>query len=478
VKKTTILKNNKTILYLLFIAFLGLFFYVFLRASILSFTHDESLTFKIIEGDEGLLNTANHHMLNTFLMSLSGSLFGFNDLGFRLPNVLAFVLYLTGVFFIIKKSKTQWNLFLGGVFLLFNPYLLEFFSIARGYGLSISFFLISFYFLIRKLEYSDEENNSFLLDFFYSVVFASLASFSNLSLVNYLITVPILFLIKLVINKKSFIIDLRFIAKSVLLLFLFSFVLYFNLIRLFQLKELGQLYFGGNSLDSMIESLILATFYYIEEKSILVYLIKYLIYASFIIGIIHVFKSKKWTSEFALTSYLIALLIFASFIENILFEALYPSRRTALIMIPLYGIYLLFLFKSLAYSWNNKQFLNYFSFVIVGLMIGNFFLCANFYSVKSWEYDSHIKVIVLEIHNTSVKSNRKATLSNNWLNEPTINYYITTQNLLIDLVNRDGINDSSDYTYVLRNHDNFDAIDFEVVKEFTRNNTVLYKRKN
>ncbi len=75
---------------LLIILFTSLFVYVILRAYLLSFTHDESLSYTIVEGKITWGKTANNHLLNTLLMSLSSSLFGMSELGLRLPNVLSF----------------------------------------------------------------------------------------------------------------------------------------------------------------------------------------------------------------------------------------------------------------------------------------------------------------------------------------------------------------------------------------------------
>ena len=48
----------------------SLLIYVIYRASTLSFTHDESLSFTIIKGNLDWVLTANNHLLNTQLMSI------------------------------------------------------------------------------------------------------------------------------------------------------------------------------------------------------------------------------------------------------------------------------------------------------------------------------------------------------------------------------------------------------------------------
>lgn len=107
--------------------FLVLFTYVILRAYLLSFTHDESVSFSILVGNDAQRDTANNHVLNTLLMSCSRAIFGSSEWALRLPNILSFVLYFSASFFVVKKiQKNSLHLF-GLIMILFHPFLLEFF---------------------------------------------------------------------------------------------------------------------------------------------------------------------------------------------------------------------------------------------------------------------------------------------------------------------------------------------------------------
>lgn len=140
--------QGRTLMMLIFSA--ALITYVFIRAYTLSFTHDESLSFTIIARNSHWTKAANHHVLNTTLMSLSSFLFGNKEFSLRLPNVLSFILYLTGSFFIYRSSKNNWLFFLAISLTLLNPFLIEFFSLARGYGLSLAFMLMGLFFFNQK----------------------------------------------------------------------------------------------------------------------------------------------------------------------------------------------------------------------------------------------------------------------------------------------------------------------------------------
>ncbi|MEL6192510.1 MAG: hypothetical protein AAFR66_10685, partial [Bacteroidota bacterium] len=181
-----------------------LLFYTTWRASTLSMTHDESSTFiNYIDWavwscffDPACWGTANMHMLNTWLMQISVSIFGDAPFFIRLPNVLGHLLYLTSSLFLVRKiSKDGWVRLSGFLILSANPYLLDFFSLARGYGLACAFMMMSLYFLY---EYLDKLENTSLL---WALVGAILSVFSNFTFLNYL---AILFAVLISFSLFSF----------------------------------------------------------------------------------------------------------------------------------------------------------------------------------------------------------------------------------------------------------------------------------
>jgi len=87
----------------------------------------------------------NNHILNTLLAKYSMAIFGVEQWSARLPNVLFFLLYTYAAFKICKMLfERETLLFLGGfAIFLFNPFLLDFFSLCRGYGMSNALLLAS-----------------------------------------------------------------------------------------------------------------------------------------------------------------------------------------------------------------------------------------------------------------------------------------------------------------------------------------------
>lgn len=87
----------------------------------------------------------NNHILNTLLAKYSMAIFGVEQWSARLPNVLFFLLYAYAAYRIGKMLfEREMLLFLGSfAVFLFNPFLLDFFSLCRGYGMSNALLLAS-----------------------------------------------------------------------------------------------------------------------------------------------------------------------------------------------------------------------------------------------------------------------------------------------------------------------------------------------
>jgi hypothetical protein len=132
---------------LLIYAFL-VFAYVLYRAYHLSFTFDEIVSYDLLQGFslETAGQSANYHLLNSYLMKACNAAFGDSELSLRLPNVLAFIIYLIAAIRIGSLIRKEYRLHTL-ILLTSMPFLLDFFSLARGYGLGVGFVLLSLSFL-------------------------------------------------------------------------------------------------------------------------------------------------------------------------------------------------------------------------------------------------------------------------------------------------------------------------------------------
>ena len=175
-----------------------IFSYVLYRASSVPFTFDEVGTSQIAHSEEwanfGL--NANNHFLNMVLIKASLIFFDPSELVYRLPNLLGFILFLVFAVKVGKLLKPSAP-YIPLILLTAMPFVLDFFGLARGYGLSLSFILPSIYFLLK---YSEVNKIQFGIA---SLLFGILAVLSNLTSFNYFLpSLIILFSITLFYREK------------------------------------------------------------------------------------------------------------------------------------------------------------------------------------------------------------------------------------------------------------------------------------
>ena len=121
------------------LAVLGLWIYIAVRSVDVAFTTDEAVSYGIIHGVPTFVQTANNQWLNTLLMRGSQALFGQTDWVFRLPNLVAFGVYASASLLLVVRLRSTAVRIIAFALLLSDPFLLEFFGLARGYGLSVAF---------------------------------------------------------------------------------------------------------------------------------------------------------------------------------------------------------------------------------------------------------------------------------------------------------------------------------------------------
>ena len=125
--------------------------HIIYKASVNPITTDEAYTYLeyVYTNDIFNIGVANNHVLNTFLMSIT-TLFEIKI--FTITNVLSGIAYLITIGYLVKYNYKIYM-----TLVLTSPiYLIEYFTLARGYGLSS--FLIFFgcinYYVIKPYKYN------------------------------------------------------------------------------------------------------------------------------------------------------------------------------------------------------------------------------------------------------------------------------------------------------------------------------------
>lgn len=89
--------------------------------------------------------SANNHALNTFLMWVCNNVFGPDQLSLRLPNLLAGGLYIFSTAMMARRLPSPVTSVVAFVLMNTNPYMIEYFGLARGYGLAGGFMALAFW---------------------------------------------------------------------------------------------------------------------------------------------------------------------------------------------------------------------------------------------------------------------------------------------------------------------------------------------
>ncbi|NLF43294.1 MAG: hypothetical protein GX587_11410 [Bacteroidales bacterium] len=460
---------------LLIVLLLG--FYVIFRGISLSFTHDESLSFSIIQGNTSLKQTANHHALNTMLMDVCFKLFGSQEWALRLPNIIAFFIYSLAAFLVTNLITEKTIRVFAFVVLLFNPFLLDFFSLARGYGISNSCILLAFYFLLRH-NVRDQKLSILNIDFLLCMLSATASMFSILSSINIYIALLGIFVIRYMIfflkNRQSW---NRGILLSCVIFFLALVPLYFGVETLLVLKDNNELYYGSNSLISSINALIYASMYHDFPPKWVSISLRYAILAIFLISFVFLVFYKKRSERFLLISCLNILVVIGFFIEHYFFDAKYPQNRTALMFIPMIACQAMFLFNEIntaKFKWVNV-FIKMISVFAIILLSYNLIINLNLKKTLLWSYDASTKEVAMLIDYHSKGLNRKAVISNRWLFEPTLNYYITSRELNIEPASRNPLNCGADF--ILDFNPNCPDVTYDTLLFNNDNGVVLLKKR-
>jgi len=184
-----------------------LFFIAFevARAARVPLTYDEAATYlRYISA--GFLSVfkfdvATNHFLNTLLTKLFYVAGGDSELVLRMPNLIGYGMYLAFSLLILRAVGHRTIAFAGFMLLNLNPYVLDYFSLSRGYGLSLGFLMGAIFFLLKfltRLRTGTAGNRELSM----ALVFGCAAVISNFSLLNVYMGLFAVALIALVVVKS------------------------------------------------------------------------------------------------------------------------------------------------------------------------------------------------------------------------------------------------------------------------------------
>jgi hypothetical protein len=465
--------------------------YTSYRAFEVPITHDEAQTYKMLEG-RTFIDIMNYsipedHMLNTLLIKALTNNLGNYEWVIRLPNLFGHLLYLLFSFLILWRFGKREFLFPAFLLLNVNPYLLDFFSCARGYGLSTSLMLPSIYFMLEYLR------KYFPVYLVLAYLFAVLAVITLVTLLNYYLVLSAITSLMIIIglyvkprSQKSIIYSIL----GLIIIMLSSYFLYQYLHS--ALQRLSERSFIKHNLffnfyEGTIRTISFRSIY-TKDSGHLVTIISYSIIASYLISLIYLgieaIKKKcvvLYKTTFILFLVGIAVAISVTFQFEI-FQIKFPSDRAALFFIPIFMLLIVFLLFDL----NDNKLLKIPSLLILilftALVSYNAIKHCNLKYYVDWDYDMAGKEMLNDIHRSISKTdgNKNINLGTFWIFEPSANYYRISRNLKwLNEVSRDSFKEKPFDFYYLRASDtlgmNFNSSD--IIKIYPQIGTMLIRRR-
>jgi hypothetical protein len=406
-----------------------------IRAYRLSFTHDESLSHMILLGDAYWTRTANHHPLNTQLMRWSRQWLGSREWELRWPNVGAHLLYLACSLVLLRSLHRAAAILMGFALLHFDPFVLDFFGLARGYGLALGLSMMAFFFLYEAWQQSTLSRRlAFLLPALACAALADMANYTWLNLHLPLLVASVVIL--LYRGRVGNTLNWAAVAAAVALTGVNAWFIRRLAFRIWALSVRGELYTKGvhRFLDDTLGSLT-ETYIYLQPFSLLFKeaMMLGVLIALGLLGVAVAYRAVQ-DRRISFAVLLLAMLLLAVAIpvgEHVFLGMEYPFERTALYYIPMGGLFVAFGVDQIITSTGQRARLlvELVSILLVGCMAVHLMRTANLHHTLTWYYDSETKNAMADVgrYLSSSASPTEVVIGNNWLFEPTINFYRETR---------------------------------------------------
>ncbi len=413
------------------------------RAATQSITHDEALTYELFVAAPWTLvfnaYDPNHHVLHTILSKITVGLLGVSPFALRLPSLLSGLLYLYVVFRICERLfGSGWYLLLSTLLLSLNPYLLDYESVARGYGMAVAFFFLA---LWEILEWFREPRKQRLIR---AGTALALSVAANLVLAPPAAGLALMFLIATAKQRRTFQPTVTVTKKGTkkeepnpfptlgqaLLRFVLPFVGIAFVIVFSPLANAtgDQFYVGADTLRAGAESLVRNSLPLAPGWLVTVLALGVL---PALILICTVFAWRAWSRWTSLPQIERALILIAGSMlvaflgvvaAHLILNVPYPESRTGIYWIPLLTLSGLLL----AQLWPSA------TIALAVPMAACIAVYAAEFRVSyyaDWPYNQDSKTIAKLMRDHKPTADRKVVVAGSWQLEPSVNFYRVSDHL-------------------------------------------------
>ncbi len=391
-------------------------------------THDELSTIDISQ--KSLLDiitysdpVPNNHILNTIFLKLNIGIFGEHLFTNRLHNVLSFILfYIYTVLTSRVLFKESWLRMAMVSLIALQPYLLDFYSVTRGYGLSVAFQMVSLYYFFNRLKTGTERS------LWFAVIFGAIGVYANFTLLN--VYLPMVFLLAvhavLTFNKEKKVNTYRalyIIGGLTAGLGLLCYLPFSKMMATRQFVYWGTNGFVTDTVKPLIISLRAGTEYAGLNNDVIVNIIITSLCILIAAGIV----LYRWQLDKKVFLYAIGLLFLVVVYNNIQFLLAgipFLNARTALFFIPLVSIAVCFGLEGLI---RTKLWLGLLVTVFtISFSIQHFVRGFNGLSTYEWYNDADTHVILRELKEIidREKLTTPVKVDVHWIFHPSMSYHI------------------------------------------------------
>lgn len=374
-------------------------------------------------------NSPNNHILNTLFTKFTMYLFGNDQWAVRLPNILFFGVYLFAAYQICNILFKKDNLlFVGGMVLfLCNPFLLDFFSLCRGYGISNGFLLLSIWFVLQAFMYRKEQS------IWFGLSFSLLASYANFTLLVFWSAITIMTFLYFIIQYAQHKNYLKLLSKLAILaagVLAYGAMIYTPIRKMQTTNQFDPWQSNGFFKDT-ITNLVENTLYGSRMIDIPAQSIAFFIVLIFFISGAVLFYQwgKNGEEKISKTPLFIAfsvlgLTTFVNILQTVLLHTPNLTSRTALFFYPLFC----FLIVSIFYHLVNRRkiFTQILSILLVITGIFHLSRTVTLDRVREWWYDANTLQVMNVLEQESKQRNKPILLKTVWLFYPSFDFYVLT----------------------------------------------------
>lgn len=366
--------------------------------------------------------STNNHFLNTLLTKFCYDTFGHNQFFLRLPNLLGQISFLIyGALLSARLMKNRLLALMCFLVLNLNPFLLEFWGMTRGYGLSLAFMMASMYCLFVYL------NRRNFAALFFTVFMAALAVYTQVILLYYLAALSgALFFDHLLSKEKAW---KTFFVNELPVLLLHYIALYLLLAGpLKEFQNTDSFLCGGFNgfIPDTIGTLIKESLF-LSEGEVFIELMSYLVVVVVLIS------GPYWIWGYlrgrdvrtGLLLWLMLVIPYACIeLQHLVLGTRYITDRAGLFLFVLFTVHTFYLLYHISVGERIWQAVG---FILFALAVLNFSRNLNFNRNHYWYLDRDNMLALERVYKQAQAHPGKVKLHPHWLYYPSFAFYIDTR---------------------------------------------------